>query len=191
MTNQTKCLTNNAIFKTSINRWSIGAEVDLPFPLELDEEGAKLLETLIHNQLELVLRPYFDNAPTLPTFEPLGLTGHMVTEWYEHFPPTNLAETIVKNNLPKIIEKVESLRAEYQKDPNYTNASILLGGEKQTLENVIGYLREWLETYLDEEVIEEGKHYPNPDALLNLDRPNIIGIFLACPEGVLEEAFEL
>ena len=64
MAQETKCLTSGAQFhihiKSDID--AIMAEVDLPSgTLEcVDEEEAELLSRLIHNQLELVLRPYFE-----------------------------------------------------------------------------------------------------------------------------------
>jgi hypothetical protein len=60
MANGTRCLTSGAIFHTGIFPNSVSVKVDLPFPLDVDAEEAAILETLIHNQLELVLRPYFD-----------------------------------------------------------------------------------------------------------------------------------
>tara|TARA_X000001388_G_scaffold13258_1_gene7784 strand:+ start:103 stop:330 length:228 start_codon:yes stop_codon:yes gene_type:complete len=46
---------------------SISAEVDLPTgTLEgVDEEEAEMLSRLIHNQLELVLRPYFEKRKAM------------------------------------------------------------------------------------------------------------------------------
>ena len=60
MANPTKCLTNGAVFHTEIEDFNITAKVYLPFKLEINEEEAEVLETLIHNQLELVLRSYFE-----------------------------------------------------------------------------------------------------------------------------------
>ena len=61
MANSTKCLTNGAVFHTEIEEFSVSTKVYLPFKLEVSEEEAELLETLIHNQLELVLRSYFES----------------------------------------------------------------------------------------------------------------------------------
>ena len=61
MANQTKCLTSGARFHIAVCEEGISARVDLPFRLVLTEEEAVLLETLIHNQLELVLRSYFES----------------------------------------------------------------------------------------------------------------------------------
>ena len=58
---ETKCLTSGAIFHISIQEQEISATVELPFKLEISEEEATLLEVLVHNQLELVLRTYFEN----------------------------------------------------------------------------------------------------------------------------------
>ena len=57
---ETKCLTGGAVFHTEINEEAVSVEVNLPFKLVLTEKEAVLLEKLIHNQLELVLRPYFE-----------------------------------------------------------------------------------------------------------------------------------
>ena len=74
MAQETKCLTSGAKFhiRVSSDHDFISAEVDLPTgTLEgLDEEEAELLSRLIHNQLEIVLRPYFERkkkAQRVPT----------------------------------------------------------------------------------------------------------------------------
>lgn len=59
MANKTKCLTSGAVFHTDINKRSVSVKVDLPFDLDVDEKEAEVLENLLHNQLELVLRSYF------------------------------------------------------------------------------------------------------------------------------------
>ena len=59
MAAETKCLTNGAIYNTEITSQKVSVSVELPFKLEIGEEEAKLLDALIHNQLELVLRTYF------------------------------------------------------------------------------------------------------------------------------------
>ena len=58
---ETKCLTSGAIFHIHIAEDNVSAKVDLPFKLDVTEKEAETLETLIHNQLELVLRPYFES----------------------------------------------------------------------------------------------------------------------------------
>lgn len=60
MARETKCLTPDANFSSYISDSTVGAFVHLPFKLDLDEKEAELLESLIHNQLELVLRSYFN-----------------------------------------------------------------------------------------------------------------------------------
>tara|TARA_B000000557_G_C20799093_1_gene454665 strand:+ start:1216 stop:1827 length:612 start_codon:yes stop_codon:yes gene_type:complete len=57
--NSTKCLTSGANFSTYISEREVDIKVDLPFSLDLDEKEAKILETLLHNSIETVLRPYF------------------------------------------------------------------------------------------------------------------------------------
>ena len=63
---ETKCLTPGAHFHTNINKDYEGREyvtisVDLPpgTLTNLTKVEAELLEKLLHNQIELVLRPYF------------------------------------------------------------------------------------------------------------------------------------
>tara|TARA_Y100000310_G_C20413187_1_gene683051 strand:+ start:476 stop:664 length:189 start_codon:yes stop_codon:yes gene_type:complete len=57
---ETKCLTPDAWFNTEINSDSVKVEVRLPFDLGIDEEEAKLLTSILHNQVEIALRPYFE-----------------------------------------------------------------------------------------------------------------------------------
>ena len=57
---ETRCLTPDANFSTFISVRNIVTKVNLPFELEIDEGEAEILEKLIHNQLELVLRSYFN-----------------------------------------------------------------------------------------------------------------------------------
>jgi len=59
MANSTKCLTDGAIYKTAVTNMRVSATVELPFALEITEQEAEILETLLHNQLETILRPYF------------------------------------------------------------------------------------------------------------------------------------
>ena len=57
---ETKCLTPEANFSSYITDRVVSATIHLPFDLGIDSDEAKLLEKLIHNQLELVLRSYFN-----------------------------------------------------------------------------------------------------------------------------------
>tara|TARA_R110002020_G_scaffold125629_1_gene282953 strand:+ start:233 stop:421 length:189 start_codon:yes stop_codon:yes gene_type:complete len=61
MANSTKCLTSGAVFHIHITEDNVSAKVDLPFKLDITEKEAEILETLIHNQLELVLRSYCES----------------------------------------------------------------------------------------------------------------------------------
>ena len=56
---ETKCLTPDAMFHTNIGTQYINMRVSLPFELKVSREEAEILERLLHNQIELVLRPYF------------------------------------------------------------------------------------------------------------------------------------
>tara|TARA_Y100000296_G_C5020538_1_gene179631 strand:- start:76 stop:264 length:189 start_codon:yes stop_codon:yes gene_type:complete len=58
---ETKCLTSGTYFLTEVNENSVSVKVDLPFTLNMTEEEAELIERLMHNQLELILRPYFES----------------------------------------------------------------------------------------------------------------------------------
>lgn len=57
--NSTKCLTSGAYFDTHIEPKRISISVDMPFELDIDEEEAEELETLLHNVVELVMSRYF------------------------------------------------------------------------------------------------------------------------------------
>ena len=54
----TECLTSGGVFHTEIGEQSVSIKVDLPRKLDLSEDEARILEALMHNQLELVLRYY-------------------------------------------------------------------------------------------------------------------------------------
>lgn len=58
---KTVCQTPGAIFHTKIKPKTIECKVDLPYPLDLTEEQAKLLEANLHNILEIALARYFKN----------------------------------------------------------------------------------------------------------------------------------
>ena len=61
---ETKCLTPGAQFHTNVGTEYITVSVDVPPGTlkDLTKEEAELLEKLLHNQIELVLRPYFMRA---------------------------------------------------------------------------------------------------------------------------------
>jgi hypothetical protein len=56
---KTECQTPEANFNIEIGENKVSVEVELPMKLDLTEEKAKLLESNIHNVMELVLAPYF------------------------------------------------------------------------------------------------------------------------------------
>jgi hypothetical protein len=56
---KTKCQTPDAQFKIKITDDKVSVEVELPMKLDLTEDEAKLLESNIHNAMELVLATYF------------------------------------------------------------------------------------------------------------------------------------
>ncbi len=57
---KTKCLTPGAWFDTEIHSDSIKVEVRLPFELDIEDSEAVLLTSILHNQIEVALRPYFE-----------------------------------------------------------------------------------------------------------------------------------
>lgn len=61
MANATKCLTPGAMFHSKIKRNVVSIKVELPFDLNIDKAEGKILETLMHNSMESILRPYFKN----------------------------------------------------------------------------------------------------------------------------------
>ena len=58
MAQATKCLTSDAIFHTAITEDAVSVKVELPFKLDISDEEASILERLLHNQFEVVLRYY-------------------------------------------------------------------------------------------------------------------------------------
>jgi hypothetical protein len=56
---KTECQTPEANYNIEINDDKISVEVELPMKLDLTEDEAKLLESNIHNVMELVLAQYF------------------------------------------------------------------------------------------------------------------------------------
>lgn len=61
MANKTTCQTPDAQFHTKIEDKAIYCKVDLPFDLKLTNDEAEILDTNIHNAMELVLAKYFYN----------------------------------------------------------------------------------------------------------------------------------
>ena len=59
MANKTNCQTPDTQFYISINENKILCEVVLPFDLPISEDEAIILETNIHNSLEIILSKYF------------------------------------------------------------------------------------------------------------------------------------
>ena len=57
-------MTSGAHFHQSINKDKVDISVDIPFDLDIDEKEAEIFETLLHNAVELVLRPYFKKDKT-------------------------------------------------------------------------------------------------------------------------------
>ena len=56
---KTECQTPEANYNIEINDDKVCVEVELPMKLDLTEDDAKLLESNIHNAMELVLAQYF------------------------------------------------------------------------------------------------------------------------------------
>jgi hypothetical protein len=70
MANKTKCLTPNTIFHSKVEGNKVSIEAELPFNLNIDAEEAEIIETLMHNSLEQILRPYFKNSQQNKTLNP-------------------------------------------------------------------------------------------------------------------------
>ena len=62
MAQATKCLTSDAIFHTAISEREVSVKVELPFKLDISDEEASILERLLHNQIEVVLRYYCEKT---------------------------------------------------------------------------------------------------------------------------------
>ena len=56
---ETECQTPQANYSIETSDNKVMVEVSLPMDLDLTEEEAELLESNIHNMMELVLAPYF------------------------------------------------------------------------------------------------------------------------------------
>jgi len=59
MAQRTKCQTPGALYYTRISGKTLTVQVELPKELALSEEDATLLESNLHNAVELVLARYF------------------------------------------------------------------------------------------------------------------------------------
>lgn len=57
--NETPCQTPESIYNIKVQDNEIKCSVKLPMDLDLSEEEAKILETNVHNAMELVLAGYF------------------------------------------------------------------------------------------------------------------------------------
>lgn len=66
MAHGTECQTPGAQFHTHISGATVEIRVDLPHELGLSEDDAKLLESNLHNAVELVLARYFHHQPAAP-----------------------------------------------------------------------------------------------------------------------------
>lgn len=62
MARKTECLTPGCMFHTSINSKGVSIQVDFPKQIHFTKKEAKLLENLLHNSVETVLRPYFRSS---------------------------------------------------------------------------------------------------------------------------------
>lgn len=64
MARKTKCLTPDCRYTTHINNESVSIRVSFPKPIKLSNKESALLENLLHNSVECVLRPYFMKEKT-------------------------------------------------------------------------------------------------------------------------------
>jgi hypothetical protein len=56
---KTKCQTPDSIYNISISDDEVSANIKLPKKLDLNKTDAKILETNLHNVIEIVLSKYF------------------------------------------------------------------------------------------------------------------------------------
>jgi hypothetical protein len=56
---ETKCQTPDAEYMITIGNRYIYTRTKLPFRLTISEDETKILDSLLHNAIEVVLRPYF------------------------------------------------------------------------------------------------------------------------------------
>lgn len=59
LTSETVCLTPGAIYQMGITSRYVAIIVDFPCEIDLIEDDAKLLETCLHNAVELVLAKWW------------------------------------------------------------------------------------------------------------------------------------
>jgi len=64
MARKTKCLTPGCMFHTRIHSKEISIRVTFPKEINFSKKEAILLEDLLHNSVEAVLRPYFGASRT-------------------------------------------------------------------------------------------------------------------------------
>jgi hypothetical protein len=56
---KTECQTPGTQYQIDISDKAISVNIELPMKLDIDEEEAKLLESNLHNAIEIVLSKYF------------------------------------------------------------------------------------------------------------------------------------
>lgn len=108
--NSTRCLTSGAQFHQTIERDRIGINVDLGFDLELSEREAIELETLLHNAVELVLRPYFEGRRDIEQ-EEVKSDGRKVVAFDFH---DTLVEEQDDGSVVPREEMIEKLKKHYE-----------------------------------------------------------------------------
>ena len=106
--NSTECLTSGAQFHQEITNDNVSISVDMPFDLELDEEEAIKLETLLHNAVEIVLRPYFksDKNNFRKEISNVRNSGREVISFDFH---STLVDVINKENVTPRYQMIEKL----------------------------------------------------------------------------------
>ena len=114
--NSTKCLTSGAQFHTHINDKDVGINVDLPFNLNIDENEASNLETLLHNAVEMILRPYFKKDKSFrKKMHNIRKSGRRVIAFDYH---GTLVDVINNKNVLPRIEMINKL-IQYMKSGAY------------------------------------------------------------------------
>ena len=102
---KTKCLTPGCTFTTEVNAGSVAITAAFPQDIKLDEQEASLLQDLLHNTMELVLRPYFMHqaAQEIVPVETKGLEAneYLYKSKLQHLPNVHAIQ-FGDNNLDEI-----------------------------------------------------------------------------------------
>lgn len=157
--NDTKCLTSGAIFHTSVKPERVGIDVDIPFDLSIDEKESIELENLLHNAVELVLRPYFEKENKSNNFRKsihnIRNSGKRVIAFDFHGTLVDVLDTVDKNGYKEVVPRQDMIN----KLINYKNEGVYIVIYTATPES-------------GRDMIEQQLDYLNiPYDILEMDKP--------------------